>query len=462
MSGHRKAAVLLAWVLCALGALPLKSAPPPDTREPAAPQSSAPGADSSAPAPLPYDTEYPRMGYAGEAVSNPVAALQRRLHQGEVRLQFRPPRGYLDSVLAALAIDPSSQTLVYSKTSLQAEAIDAATPRAIYFNEDTYVTWIPDTSLIEIAAMDDAKGPVFYILVNRTGVPPHLERQMGACLQCHDTFALMGGGVPRFLVLSSPVGINGDTLTGRPGVETTDETPLTQRWGGWFVTGQAGPLRHQGNILVRNPAELADPAKGRHWNIDSVDGLLDVSPYLTNKSDIVALLVLEHQVYIKDLMTRASYKSSRILGQLGAAAPAPGSWAELPAAAQKAMRPMWEGVARALLFVKAAKIDSPIRGSSGFAAWFQGRGPHDSRGRSLRQLDLNTRLFRFPLSYIVYSSAFDHLPGYAQDYLYRRIAEVMKGRDPSEDFAHLSAEDRQAILEILTATKPAFRLFASG
>src|SRR5262249_3244758 len=137
---------------------------------------------------------------------------------------------------------------------------------------------------------------------------------------------------------------------------------------------------------------------------------------------IVALLVLEHQVYIKDLITRLSFKSRSVpLRQLGEI-PVARTWAELPPAAQKLLRPMLEGLVRALLFVHEAPIDGPVIGASGFDAWFQKQGPHDRQGRSLRQLDLSTRLFRYPLSYVIYSDAFDDLPGFAQDYVYRRIA----------------------------------------
>jgi hypothetical protein len=457
-SSVKLALTAAAWVLAAfLAPLPLDAAQPGTAGQPA----SAASPDPSSLSPLSYDTEYPLIGYSGAALSNPIAVLQTRLAQGAVKLEFKLPRGYLDSLLAALGISPSSQCLVYSKTSLQSDAIDAATPRAIYFDEETYVSWIPDTSLIEIATMDAAKGPVFYILVNALGRPPTLDRQMGACLQCHDTYGLMGGGVPRFIVLSTIVDIHGDTLTGGPGFDTTDETPLEQRWGGWYVTGNAGPLRHRGNVQVSNPTELADAARGRHWNIDSVAGLFDTKPYLTRKSDIVALLVLEHQVYIKDLLARARFKSSRILAQLSQGSAAePAAWSDLSPAAQQAMRPLWEGVVRALLFVHAARIEAPIHASSGFEAWFEARGPRDGLGRSLRQLDLQTRLFRFPLSYVVYSEAFDALPRYARDYVYRRIADVLEGRDRSDEFAQLSAEDRKAILAILTATKPAFARIA--
>jgi hypothetical protein len=426
------------------------------------PSQSSPAAQASTQPELPYDREYPLIGYSGKPLHNAIAHLQTLLDGGEVKLRFKQPRGYLDSLLAALSIDPSSQTLVYSKTSLQAEAINAATPRAIYFNDDTYVSWIPGTSLIEIATMDNALGQVFYILNNVTGAAVTLERETGACLACHDTYSLLGGGVPRFLFLSSTVSIAGDTLTGGPGIETTDETPLEERWGGWYVTGHDGHQKHLGNLLVRNEAELADPSKGRHRNLQRLDGLLDIRPYLTNKSDIVALLVLEHQVYVKNLLTRARFKASNIVARLSPDTAAPSTWEALPPAAQKALRPMFEGLVRALLFVHAARIDGPISGGSGFDVWFQRQGPRDPSERSLRQLDLKTRLFRYPLSYIVYSQAFDALPGYMQDYLYRRIAAVVKGHEQGEDFAHLSAEDRKAILEILLATKPVFARYAAG
>jgi hypothetical protein len=436
-------------------------AAPAATLAPPAPEAvKAPAPD----APLPYDTEYPFIGYAGKAQHNPVARLEERLARGEVRLTWRAPRGYLDSLLKVLDIDKSSQTLLYSKTSLQSDYIDAATPRAMYFNDDSYVAWIPGAPLIEIATMDSVLGQVFYTLDNtgKSTPPSHggaavkLVRENALCLQCHDTYSLLGGGVPRFIFLSTIVSVAGDTLTGGPGVETTDETPVEDRWGGWFVTGHEGHLQHRGNVLVHDPGELADPAKGRHRDIVNVDGLVDTHDYLTNKSDIVALFVLEHQVHIKDLITRVSYKSRSVLMRQLGAAPEARTWDELPPAAQKLVRPMLEALVRALLFVHAAPIDGPVSGSSGFDAWFQRQGPRDGQGRSLRELDLTTRLFRYPLSYVIYSEAFDGLPGYAQDYVYHRIADVLKGKETGADFAHLDASLRKAILEILLATKPAF------
>jgi hypothetical protein len=137
---------------------------------PAAALKSIPTADAAARvstrSALRYDYDYPDIGYGEKANANAVARLQARIDRGQAKLTFHPTRGYLDSVLKELGIDASSQTLVYSKTSLQIDAIRAATPRAIYFNDDTYVAWVPHTTFLEVVTMDSAQGQVFYTLPN--------------------------------------------------------------------------------------------------------------------------------------------------------------------------------------------------------------------------------------------------------------------------------------------------------
>lgn len=113
-----------------------------------------------------------------------------------------------------------------------------------------------------------------------------------------------------------------------------------------------------------------------------------------------------------------------------------------------------EELVRYLLFANEAPIESPVKGSSGYAAEFSARGPRDTKGRSLRDFDLTTRIFRYPCSYLIYSEAFDALPQPAKAYVYHRLFEVLTGRDKSDVFAKLSGADRKAILEILLATKP--------
>src|SRR5262245_43425520 len=161
---------------------------------------------------LRYDTDYPAIAYGDMPRANPIARLQERLDRGEVKLEFRGPRGYLDSMLRALDIDPSSQVLVYSKTSLQIDVIGPATPSAIHFNDDTYVAWVQGSVLLELSAMDNERGAVFYTFRNRHDDPGPMQRETSRCLSCHDTFSMTGGGVPRFLFASTLVDTDGVAL----------------------------------------------------------------------------------------------------------------------------------------------------------------------------------------------------------------------------------------------------------
>jgi hypothetical protein len=402
------------------------------------------------PTKLPYDTEYPLMHYERTPTHNAIARLQERLASGAVKLSYAAPRGYLDSLLAALAIDPSSQSLVYSKTSLQTGSISAATPRALYFDTDTYVGYVQGSGNLELGTMDSELGQVFYTLPNRDHSAAQLERQTLTCLACHDTYEMMGGGVPRFLLMSSYVSIHGDQLTHEDNILTTDETPLDSRWGGWYVTGQTGKQMHVGNILVKDVQELVKLDSVRRGNIDSLDGLFDTKPYLMDKSDVVALLVLQHQVTVQNLLTRANFEARKALA---AAGQKPGA---MPKKTRAALLGDLDDLAKAMLFGDAAPYSDTIRGNSGFDVWFQKQGIKDSQGRSLRDLDLKTRLLRYPLSYLVYTPSFDELPDYARDYVFSRFALVLRGRDTSATYAFMSDADRRETLAILSATKPAF------
>jgi hypothetical protein len=232
--------------------------------------------------------------------------------------------------------------------------------------------------------------------------------------------------------------------------------PLRERWAGWYVTGRHGDQVHLGNILTRNAADFVDPPETvRHGNLDTLAGLFDTHPYPTDKSDIVALLVLEHQIGVQNLIVRANFKSRTMLAREPNAA-AERTWDALSPRMQRMLRPMLEDLVHAMLFADAAEITSPITSSSGFDAAFEARGPRDRRGRSLRDLQLNGRLFRYPLSYLVYSPAFDALPDSARDYIYGRFVEILRGNAGADAFTTLASTDRRALLDILAATKPEF------
>jgi hypothetical protein len=425
---------------------------PADNGYPAVQEGPPPQTHMSA---LPYDSEYPVIGYSGTPMHNPIARLQARLLSGEVKLEFKPPRGYLDSVLKNLGIDPSSQMLVYSKSSLQVERVNASTPRAMYFNEDTYAAWVQAVGLLEFVTMDSELGPVFYTMTNQKDSTSGFGREVLRCLDCHDKFALQGGGVPMFRATSNYVDVNGLTLKPIAASEVTDQTPLALRWGGWYVSGHQGDQVDLGNIQVHTAHEMENLNLVRRGNLASLAALLDTRPYETDKSDIVALLVFEHQSTVYNLITRINFKvRSRIAREFSAAPASVASRNRLNPQTEAWMQ-LTEPLVQAMLFANAVPLTDTVASTSGFDTWFQAQGPRDKGGRSLRELDLRTRLFKYPLSYLVYSPAFDGLPDYVRNYVYGRFVDILSKRDVHGNL-HLSAADQQAVMEILMATKPEF------
>ncbi len=396
---------------------------------------------------LPPLAERDGVAYSKSTPHDAVARLQQALDRGDAKLEFDAKRGYLPSVLKQLDVPISSQGLVFSRTSLQVDHIAPWTPRAIYFNDEVYVGWAQKAPIMEIASVDPTLGPVFYSLDQTESDHPKFERQTRMCLICHDS-ASTTGGVPGFIVRSVFADRYGYPLT-VPGTDesvTTDQTPIEQRWGGWYVTGTHAEMQHRGNIAAPKLASELPNVKayvegvklGPNGNVTDLHDRFDVKRYLAPDSDIVALLVLTHQSSVHNLITAAGYQA-RIEGD------------ESPRAKDAAER-----LVRALLFVNEAPIAGPIQGTSGFASEFSARGPRDHKGRSLRDLDLKTRLFRYPLSYLIYSDGFDALPAGVKGRVYDRMRQILGGEDTTGAFDRLSRDDRQAILEILQDTKPDF------
>ncbi len=403
-----------------------------------------------------YDREYEVIQYEASTPTDAVARLQDRIDAGDVSLRFDARGGYLASLLEALDIDVASQMLVFSKTSLQVDKISPATPRVIYFNDDAYVAWVQG-GLIEISSVDPKLGAVFYTLEQDAAVTPRFERRTIRCLECHDTYALTGGGVPRHLVGSGFIGETGALASHEGWFLTTDQSPLRRRWGGWYVTGTHGDDVHMGNLIIRSAAQAASLDLAATGNVTDLTGLVNTDPYLSGHSDIVALLVLEHQTSVQNVITRVNWDTRRVLHNESVQNRERGLDEDfVSAAAREQIESIAEPLVGALLLSGEAPLHDPIVGTSGFREHFEGLGPDDTRGRSLRHLDLTRRLFRYPCSYLIYSEAFDALPDVSRGYVYRRLDEVLNGRDISADFDHLSGDDRAAILEILEDTKSDF------
>jgi hypothetical protein len=412
------------------------------------------GAALGAPQQATYDS--PPVNYSKTRPADPVAQFDARLSSGKSALEFDGPQGYLKSILQALEIPVSSQSLVFSKTSFQRQWINPRAPRALYFNDDVYLGFVKGGEVLEFASQDPALGTVFYVLSQDAERRPRFIRQTDACLQCHDSTGLTLG-VPGVTIRSVFAAADGQPRFNLGGYRTTYRSPFEERWGGWYVTGTHGSLRHMGNIAFPddpNPDLKAFREKGA--NLESLEKRFDTDGYLTDTSDIVALMVLEHQTLLHNLITRANHETRLALVQND----------ELKRATGEPPRPLTDGTQRrigyaceplieGLLFSEEFVLTDRVKGNSTFAADFEKRGPFDAKGRSLRQFDLSKRMFKVPLSYLVYSKSFAGLPAEAKDHIAKRMREILSGRDCKPEFKHLSPEDRKAILEILADTLPA-------
>ncbi|MGE3277863.1 MAG: hypothetical protein AB7O67_22340 [Vicinamibacterales bacterium] len=418
---------------------------------------------------FPTLAEHSAIEYSESAPTDAIARLQQRIDAGEVSFSFDENTGYLRSLLRALDVPESSQGLVFSKTSLQLDRIAPWSPRAIYFNDDVYIGYVQSGPIMEVASVDPKLGAVFYTLPQQETDKPQFHRETTTCLLCHDSSAVTGG-VPGFIVRSMYTDRYGYGITAIGSGVTTDQTPIAERWGGWYVTGKSGAQLHAGNVMAPVLAHEVDNVRrymsnvdlGAESNVTDLEGRFDDEPYLRNTSDIVALLVLAHQAYVHNLVTIAGYETRKALYEESYTAAGERQPDGHFASTHKQVARIVEPVVKALFFVKEAPLNAPIEGTSGFTADFQQKGPRDSQGRSLRDLDLKTRLFKYPLSYLVYSEGFNALPDIARQAIYRRLDQVLTGQDQSPEFAHLTAEQRATILEILNGTKPDFAQAAAA
>ncbi len=392
------------------------------------------------------------INYRSSAADDAVARLARRLRSGEKVLEFGGRRGYLDALLRELEIPASSQALVFSKTSFQQQLIGPATPRAIYFNDGVYLGWVQGGRLIEIAAVDPVQGAIFYTLRQQEAEKPVFERRHGECLQCH--IAAFTQGVPGLMVRSVVPDAAGFPVFRAGSFLSTYRSPLSERWGGWYVTGLHGGQRHMGNARVpdQEHPEFFDAAAGA--NVTELRGRFDTAPYLTPHSDLVALMVLEHQTQMHNAITRASYEArlaARDQALAGGMSNAPED--RIPDAILRRPEEAAEAIIEHLLFAGEAALTHPLQGTSGFAEEFSKLGPRDRCGRSLRDFDLKIRLFKHPCSYLIYSEAFDRLPASVKEPVYRRLWEVLNAEGGNDRFTTLSTAGRRAIREILLDTK---------
>jgi hypothetical protein len=374
---------------------------------------------------------HPAIKYLTTDTDTVVDRLNQKLRDGSAKLAFDEQTGYLKSVLDLLQVPIESQVMVYTQTSLQAQHIKMNNPRAIYFNDAVSVGYIRGAGLIEVTAQDATMGTIFYAInqvplsAEASGGKPATQPTFGRdqqCLRCHLSWDTLG--VPGLSVLTTfPRKSENDYANGGA---VDHFRPIDERWGGWYVTGRKVPAKHMGNLPLIMSKPIAVPAR------PSLEGQFDLTGYLTPYSDVVALMVLDHQAHFSNLVTRATWETR--LGE------------------EMRIAEAADALADYMLFVDEAPLSGAMEGSSGYAEKFIAMGPKDSKGRSLRELDLKTRLQKYPLSYMIYSSSFRGLPDAPRNLVTGKIDRVLSGEIKDAKYAHLTPAIRTAIREILNET----------
>jgi hypothetical protein len=387
--------------------------------------------------------------------NDPIARLQREIDAGRRKLTRDPKTGYLKPLLEALGIPLSSQSLVFSKTSFQLHRISPDNPRALYFNDDVYVGYVPGGDVVEVSAVDPVKGGMFYALSQTPAEKPQLVRR-DDCLQCHASPRTLG--VPGHIVRSVyPIG-EGYPATNAPSYNTDHRSPFDLRFGGWYITGTTGSMKHMGNAIAENPDKPENLNFGPNANWTTLSKRIDTGRYLVPSADVVAHMVLSHQSAGHNYIARVHYEAKTALHMQEAISKSlkepPGTLSESTA---RRIDRAAEVLLRYLLMTDEQKLPAPVQGLSAFASDFGKLGPRDSKGRSLRDFDLQTRVFRYPLSFLIYSEAFDQLPERIRERFFARLSDVLAGRDTTGMSAALSPSTRDVIREIVLDTKPEAR-----
>jgi hypothetical protein len=345
-----------------------------------------------------------------------ISRLGQKLADGTASLHYADDRGYLPSLLELLGIHVDSQVLVFSKTSFQHALISPSNPRAVYFNDNVAIGMVPGGTVYEVMALEPSHELAFYTLDTKKTERPSFKRRGVECLFCHGPG---NRGAAAMVVASVIPSADGTPAYTSAFIQTIDHrTPFSRRWGGWYVTGTHGAQTHMGNAVARDPDHPLDLEEIGTQNVTSLAGRFDVTKYLAPTSDIVALMTLEHQV-----------GAANRLGALGVTyrnAQRAGMKDTDTAVIERDVRDLVDY----LVFAEEAPLSAPVQGVSAFTRTFPAQGPRDRHGRSLRDFDLQTRLFRYHLSYMIYSDLFDTLPAPLRNSVYARLREVLGKRDP--------------------------------
>lgn len=395
------------------------------------------------------------IGYFTKTPTNKVERLHAAIAAGKNPLTYDARFGYLPSLLRTLGINASTQTMVFSKTSLQIAHISPSSPRALYFSDDIYIGYVQGSDIVEVSVADPVLGGIFYTFKNRGSGAPAFNRQTYECLQCHD--GALTSGVPGHTVRSVHPYPDGQVDFSSGTHIISDATPHAERFGGWWVTGKHLALNHEGNAFVRGSGGMDNPLRANRTPEKLPAGIIDLKEYIAGTSDVVAQLILQHQTVIHNRITAVTYGTTLALADDASIGESLGNKpGELLGSTLSRIRNSSDALLEAMFFVDEAPFPAPIDGNKRTMVDFVKQGPRDANQQTLRQLDLRTRLFRYRLSFLVHSLGFKGMPLQARSYCWIRIKAALANSDDRLT-AKLDANERKTIHEILQATEQEYR-----
>ena len=377
--------------------------------------------------------------YASRTPTDAFSRIKDRIQSGTVKLDHSSPKAYLTSLLESLGISPSTQTLVFSTTSLQLSRISPSNPRSIYFNEDVYIGWVPGGK-IEVLGIDPNWGAMTYIFdVPRPGSPPSPIQRATRCMNCHASPDI--GGYPGLLVSSVVPGPGGGSLDSFRQEETGHGVALENRFGGWHLTGKHNISKHWGNLT----GTLSPQGMTKFPN--EPGQRFSLTRYPVPTSDVLAHLLLEHQIGFVNRFISATY---RVRAVLAGSVPALGE-KEIPGFLQREAK----GLVSYLLFADEVSLaDKGIVGDSTLVRDFSSKSRKASDGSSLRDFDLRSRMFRFRCSYMIYSASFRGLPSRLKEHVFLELDRALSPKLDLREYSYLPAAEKLSIRRILRETMP--------
>lgn len=395
--------------------------------------------------------DLPPLRYSETAATDAMAKLAASAPPGMVPTNGETPLGKLRFVLKLLDVPEESQILVFSKTSKQNPLINPGNPRCLFFNENSYVGYVPGGS-IEVITHDPVLGAIFYLV--RPGKESNtlrITRETSDCLSCHGSARTES--VPGVMVRSLFADASGQPLFSLGSFQIDHTSPIRERWGGYYVTGQSS-LPHLGNRTFEETSDRVFPDEP--VQLKSLDGKIDTSRYLRPTSDIVALMVLEHQCMVHNTLAAASLNYRRLCWLQKSIHPEddPDQGSAGKFADEAAPR-----IVKVLLFENEAELgENGIEGDPAFQDAFLRRYPKTTDGRSLADFHLYKRLFKHRCSYMVYSAAFRSLPERVRQAVIRELHGILSSEPSPENHPDLKSSERRRIASILSETLPGWPL----